>query len=134
MSAMATTSDPNRTGRESVPGRLRELAEALHDAPAIARFRTAEERFRGDTEVRRLQAQVRTSYEQLQLAERENRHDPRLFQEVRDTQALLQRHPAVAEFVTSRQEAMDLLREVNATMAEVLGVDIGGSVSRAGGC
>ncbi|MDZ7707830.1 MAG: YlbF family regulator [Trueperaceae bacterium] len=134
MSTSGTTIDPSRNGLAAVPERLRELVQALRVAPAIARFRAAEERFRGDEDVRALQARVRACHEQLQRAERANRHDPRLFQDAREAQALLQGHPAVAEFVASRQDAMDLLRDVNEAMTEVLGVDLGGSVRRACAC
>ena len=81
-----------------------------------------------------MQAGLRWSHEQLQKAEREKRHDPHLFQEVRDAQARLQRHPLVIDFVAARQAAQDLLRETNQEMAAVLGVDIGASAGRAGGC
>ena len=121
-------------GHGVVTERVRALVEALRAAPAIEQFRAAEERFRADTELARLQAGVRWSHERLQKAEREKRHDPRLFQEVRDAQARLQRHPLVVAFVTARQAAHDLLRETNQEMAAVLGVNIGGSVGRAGGC
>jgi cell fate (sporulation/competence/biofilm development) regulator YlbF (YheA/YmcA/DUF963 family) len=121
-------------GRGVVTERIRELVEALRAVPAIEQFRAAEERFRADTELARLQAGVRWSHERLQKAEREKRHDPRLFQEVRDAQARLQRHPLVIDFVATRQAAQDLLRETNQEMGAVLGVDIGGSVGRAGGC
>ena len=53
---------------------------------------------------------------------------------MRDAQARLQRHPLVIDFVATRQAAQDLLRETNQEMGAVLGVDIGGSVGRAGGC
>ena len=126
--------DASENGRGVVTERVRELVEALRAVPAIEQFRAAEERFRADTELARLQAGVRWSHERLQKAEREKRHDPRLFQEVRDAQARLQRHPLVVAFVTARQAAHDLLRETNQEMAAVLGVDIGGSAGRAGGC
>lgn len=121
-------------GRGVVTERVRELVEALRAAPAIEQFRAAEERFRADTELGRMQAGLRWSHERLQKAEREKRHDPRLFQEVRDAQARLQGHPLVIEFVTTRQAAHDLLRETNQEMAAVLGVDVGASAGRAGGC
>lgn len=126
--------DASENGRGVVTERVRELVEALRAAPAIERFREAEERFRADAELGRIQAGLRWSHEQLQRAQREKRHDPRLFQEVRDAQARLRRHPLVIDFVTARQAAHDLLRETNQEMASVLGVDIGGSVARAGGC
>jgi cell fate (sporulation/competence/biofilm development) regulator YlbF (YheA/YmcA/DUF963 family) len=126
--------DASEDGRGVVTERIRELVESLRAAPAIERFRAAEERFRADTELGRIQAGLRWSHEQLQKAEREKRHDPRLFQEVRDAQTRLQRHPLVIEFLTTRQAAQDLLRETNQEMAAVLGVDIGASVGRAGGC
>lgn len=121
-------------GRGELSERVRELVAALQGAPAIERFRAAEERFRTDAELGRMQAGLRWNHERLQQAEREKRHDPRLFQELRDTQARIQRHPLVVEFVAARNEAQDLLRMVNQEMTEVLGVDIGGSVGRAGGC
>jgi cell fate (sporulation/competence/biofilm development) regulator YlbF (YheA/YmcA/DUF963 family) len=121
-------------GRAAVTQRVLELVEALRAAPAIERYRTAEKRFRADKELGRMQAGLRWSHQQLQKAEREKRHDPRLFQEVRDGQARLQRHPLVVEFVQARQDAQDLLRETNQEMASILGVDIGGSVGPAGAC
>ncbi|MDZ7707846.1 MAG: hypothetical protein U5J97_08130 [Trueperaceae bacterium] len=57
----------------------------------------------------------------------------RLFQDAHEARRL-QGHPAVAEFVASRQDAMDLVRDVNEAMTEVLGVDLGGSVRRACAC
>jgi len=126
--------EASENGRGVVTERVRELVEALRAAPAIEQFRAAEARFRADTELGLIQAGLRLSHERLQKAQREKRHDPRLFQEVRDAQARLQRHPLVIEFVEARQAAQDLLRETNQEMAEVLGVDIGGSVGRAGGC
>jgi cell fate (sporulation/competence/biofilm development) regulator YlbF (YheA/YmcA/DUF963 family) len=126
--------DASYDGHEAVTERVRELAEALKNAPPVARYRAAEERFRADAELQRLQSGLRWSHEQLRKAEREGRHDARLFQEVRDGQARLQRHPLVVEFVAARQEARDFLRETNDVMTEVLGVDIGGSVGRSGGC
>jgi len=126
--------EASENGRGVVTERVRELVEALRAVPAIEQFRAAEARFRADTELGRLQAGVRWSHERLQKAEHEKRHDPRLFQEVRDAQARLQRHPLVVEFVTTRQAAHDLLRETNQEMAALLGIDIGGSVGRAGGC
>jgi len=119
--------EASQDGRGVVTERVRELVEALRAAPAIAQFRAAEERFRADTELGRMQTGLRWSHERLQKAEREKRHDPRLFQEVRDAQARLQRHPLVIEFVTTRQAAQDLLRETNQEMAALLGVDIGAS-------
>ena len=95
--------EASENGRGVVTERVRELVEALRAAPAIERFRTAEERFRADAELGRIQAGLRWSHERLQKAQREKRHDPRLFQEVRDGQARLQRHPLVMEFVTARQ-------------------------------
>lgn len=121
-------------GREALAERVLELVEALRAAPAIERFRAAEERFRSDAELGSMQAGLRRSHEQLRIAERERRHDPRLFQEVRDTQTRLQRHPLVVEFVAARQEAQDLLRRANEEMTAVLGVDLGASVGSAGGC
>jgi cell fate (sporulation/competence/biofilm development) regulator YlbF (YheA/YmcA/DUF963 family) len=126
--------EASENGRGVVTERVRELVEALWAAPAIEQFRTAEERFRADAELGRIQAGLRWSHERLQKAQREKRHDPRLFQEVRDGQARLQRHPLVIEFVTARQAAQDLLRETNQEMAAVLGVDVGASAGRAGGC
>jgi cell fate (sporulation/competence/biofilm development) regulator YmcA (YheA/YmcA/DUF963 family) len=126
--------EASENGRGVVTERVRELVEALRAVPAIEQFRAAEARFRADTELARLQAGVRWSHERLQKAELEKRHDPRLFQEVRDAQARLQRHPLVIEFLTTRQAAHDLLRETNQEMAALLGIDIGGSVGRAGGC
>ena len=114
-------------GHGVVTERVRALVEALRAAPAI-------EQFRADAELGRIQAGLRWSHERLQKAQREKRHDPRLFQEVRDGQARLQRHPLVIEFVTARQAAQDLLRETNQEMAAVLGVDVGASAGRAGGC
>lgn len=121
-------------GRGVVTERVRELVEALREAPAIELFRAAELRFRNDEELGQMQAGLRLKYQQLQRAESEKRHDPRLFQEVRDMQARLQRHPLVVEFVTARQAAQDLLRQTNEAMTAVLGVDVGASVGRAGGC
>ena len=126
--------DVSEDGRGVVSERVRELVEALRAAPAVEQFRAAEARFRADTELGRMQAGLRWSHEQLQKAEREKRHDPHLFQEVRDAQARLQRHPLVIDFVAARQAAQDLLRETNQEMAAVLGVDIGASAGRAGGC
>jgi cell fate (sporulation/competence/biofilm development) regulator YlbF (YheA/YmcA/DUF963 family) len=126
--------DASEDGRGAVTERVRELVEALRAAPAIEQFRAAQERFRADTELGRMQAGLRWSHERLQRAQQEKRHDPRLFQEVRDAQARLQRHPLVVDFVEARQAAQDLLRETNQEMATILGIDIGGSVGRAGGC
>lgn len=126
--------EASENGRGVVTERVRELVEALRAAPVIELFRAAEARFRADTELARLQAGLRWTHEQLQEAEREKRHDPRLFQEVREAQARLQGHPLVIEFLAAREAAQDLLRETNQEMAAVLGVDIGASVGRAGGC
>lgn len=121
-------------GDDVVKERARELAAALSAAPAIGRYRAAQERFRGDAALGEMQAGLQAAYERLQAAERELRHDPGLFQEVRSLQARLQRHPVVVEFGSARSAAQDLLRQVNAVMTEALGVDIGASVGRSGGC
>ncbi len=121
-------------GRGVVTERVRELVEALRTAPAVQRFRTAEEQFRGDAELSRMQAEVRRTYGEVVRAQSENRHDPRLFQEVRDGQARLQKHPLVVEFVAARAAAQDLLRQTNVEMSAILGLDIGVSVGRAGAC
>jgi cell fate (sporulation/competence/biofilm development) regulator YlbF (YheA/YmcA/DUF963 family) len=121
-------------GRGLVTQRVRELVETLRAAPAIQRYRDAEERFRADAELGRMQTALRWSYEKVQKAERQGRHDARLFQEVRDAQARIQRHPLVIEFVSARGEAQELLRATNDAMTEVLGLDVGASGGRAGAC
>jgi len=124
----------SKAARSVVTARARELVAALRATPAIERFRAAEERFQTDTELARMQAGLRWSQERLQQAKLEIRHDPRLFREVRDAQAQFQKHPVVVEFVAARAAAQDLLRRTNAAMTEVLGVDVGASAGRAGGC
>lgn len=121
-------------GRGVVTERVRELVEALRAMPGIERFRAAEKHFLSDEELNRMKAELRRNHEQLQRAEREKRHDPRLFQEVRDGQSRLQKHPLVVEFLAARAEAQELLLKMNAAMSAILGVDIGASVGRAGSC
>ena len=128
---MANASDD---GRAVVAQRVLELVEALRVTPAIERFRAADERFRGDAELTQLQAGLRLTHQQLQQAEREGRHDGRLFREVRESQARLQQHPLVVEFVAARKAAQDILRETNQEMTGVLGLDVGASAGRSGGC
>ncbi len=126
--------EPSDDGRGVVSERVRDLVEALRATGVIERLRTAEERFSADTELRRLQAGLRWTHEKLQEAERAGRHDPRLFQEVRQSQAQLQKHPLVIEFVAAHKEAEELLRATNQEMTAVLGVDVGASAGRAGSC
>jgi cell fate (sporulation/competence/biofilm development) regulator YlbF (YheA/YmcA/DUF963 family) len=126
--------EPSGDGRGAVTQAVLDLVEVLRADPSIGRFRAAEERLRADAELVRMQAGLRWSHEKLQRAASEKRHDARLFQEVRETQARLQRHPLVVEFVTARRAAEELLRETNAAMTAVLGVDIGASAGRAGSC
>ncbi len=121
-------------GRGAVDERVRGLVEALRATPAMERFRLATERFRTDAELRRLQAGALWIRERIQAAERQNRHDPNLFMEARETNARLQRHPLVIEFLEAREEAQDLMRAANLQMATVLGFDIAASVGRGGGC
>ncbi len=126
--------DASDDGRSVVAQRVVELVEALRATPAIERFRTADERFRGDADLTRLQAGLRWTHQQLQKAEREGRYDARLFQEVRESQSRLQQHPLVREFVAARNGAQDLLRETNQEMTAALGVDVGASAGPSGGC
>lgn len=120
--------------RGLVTQRVRELVETLGAVPAIRRFCEAEERLSADAELGRMQTGLRWSYGKVQEAEREGRHDARLFQEVREAQGRIQRHPLVIEFVSARQEAQELLRATNDAMTEVLGLDVGASGGRAGAC
>lgn len=118
----------------AVAEQVRELVEALRAAPEMVRFRAAEEQFRTDAELDRMRLGLRFSFQNLQRMDREGRHDPRLFQEVRETQARLLRHPLVVEFSTARAAAQDLLREANGAMTAILGVDVGATGGRAGAC
>ena len=90
-------------GRGIVNEGVRGLVEALRATPTLARFRVALDRFRTDEELGRMQAELRASHERLQQAEREKRHDPQIFKEVRELQAQLQEHPLVLEFVAARE-------------------------------
>lgn len=121
-------------GRSVVTERARELVEALRAAPALQRFQAIDGLFRSDAEVARLQAGLRWKNERLQRAASQGRHDAALFRDVREAQARLQGHPLVIEFLTARAELQEFLREVNGAMTEVLGVDVGASAGRAGGC
>ncbi len=126
----ATKADGNALVKE----RLQEFVDALLATPTIGRFRTAEERFRNDPELSRAQGELRQSYDRLQEAQREKRHDPQLFADVREQQAALQRHPLVVEFVAARDEVQDLLRMANQEMTAILGVDIAATAPRSCCC
>ncbi len=102
----------------------------MRSTPTVARFRAAGERFRSDPELTRAQAELRESYERLQEAQRDQRHEPQLFAAVRQQQAQLQRHALVVEFVAARDEVQDLLRMANQEMTAILGVDIAANAPR----
>lgn len=112
-----------------------ELLAALRTTPVFQHFLEAEQSLETSPEI---QARLRTLLDKKQAFE-EARQNGKLehnqLWEYRQAQTKLNEHPLAVEFSSCQRAVEAVLREINATISETLGLDFGQTVGRkAGGC
>jgi cell fate (sporulation/competence/biofilm development) regulator YlbF (YheA/YmcA/DUF963 family) len=116
-----------------VEAELREFASALRAAEAVRRLQDAARQLREDPEVHQLQE----AFDRAEKAGRQGPQDDGLRERqdemLREAQLAYQRHPAVREWFQAELEVRLLLRSVNATISDILGLDFGQTVRSARG-
>ncbi len=110
------------------------LALVLKDTPVLQHFVMAERLFREDPGVQTMIKTLRHKAEEFQRAERAGNLNEAQVKEFREMQARFQAHPLLRNFQEAQQAAGFLLKETNAIISRMLGVDFARNGRAAGGC
>lgn len=121
------------TTRTSVVEAAQALAQALKQTEVIQAYRAAEQRFQTDPDVGRLREGLIAAYQAYEQSEQAGTATVEHINEVRRRQAALQSHPAVAEYVRTREASGLFLQRINEEISGLLGIDFGATAGPAGG-
>lgn len=120
-------------GRALVLAHSREVAAALRATPAGRRLQVAELRFRADPDIPKILHKLQEHGQAFRRAQETGTLTQEQIRPLREAQAQYREHPAAQELELARTGMAALLREVNAVMGNILGLDIGRIVGPAGG-
>ena len=90
-------------------------------------------RLESDAQARGLLERLSMLQVELRGKQGSDRITPTDIEELRSVQSKVRMHPAILEYAQSQQGAVDLLREVNQEISQVLGVDFA-ALARSGSC
>ena len=119
--------------RSALFERTREFVTALKATPSVQRFIMAQRRFQTDPGIRQILEALRVHGEAFRKAQEIGTLTQEQIRALRHAQAQYREHPATQELELARTGMVTLLKEVNAAMGNILGLDIGRIVGPAGG-
>lgn len=122
--------DPDGTLSDCVE----ELIVSLKAAPAITSFLDVQRRFQEDAELTRLRRELQAAADAFQRMPPAGAAAKSALADLRARQAGVQAHPLVQQYVTAKNLADTLLKQVNAIISAQVGVDVAGAAAPAGGC
>jgi len=113
---------------------LNNLAEKIKFSEPVNNYQTALEQFTQDAESQNIMKDLSAVQKVVRQKQGSNQITQQDLQELRSLQTKAQENHVIASYVNSQQEAIAQLREINAEISSLLGVDFASLAKKSGCC
>ena len=113
---------------------LNNLAEKIKFSEPVNNYQTALEQFTTDSEAQKIMKDLSALQKVIRQKQGSNQITQQDLQELRSLQSKAQENKVIASYANSQQEAIGQLREINAEISSLLGVDFASLAKKSGCC